>query len=130
VGKKLSDFMTQSLKAYGQWRDNMTEKLFYNVYGQTWLQEMLGIKESDGSPRKHPGEDPDHAALVKRRIGELRNKMDKGGPREATIRSLLYVRTAENAGDERNLRCFAEFVRNMEGKQPFLNLKRRFAINT
>jgi pimeloyl-ACP methyl ester carboxylesterase len=114
--KSFSDFMTHSLKAYGQWRDMMTENFFFSVYGQTWLQDLLGIKESDGPPRKHPGEDPDHAALVKRRIGELRNKMDKGGSREATIRSLLYVRTAENAGDERNFEMLRRIRAEHGGK--------------
>jgi pimeloyl-ACP methyl ester carboxylesterase len=121
--KSFSDFMTQSLKAYGQWRDNMTEKLFYNVYGQTWLQEMLGIKESDGPPRKHPGQDPDHKTLVERRIEELRNKMDQGGPREATIRALIYVRTAENAGDERNFEMLRRIRSEHGGKASITKFK-------
>ncbi|MCK7467121.1 MAG: hypothetical protein MZU91_02525 [Desulfosudis oleivorans] len=29
--------------------------------------------------------------------------MDKGGPREAAIRALIYIRLAENAADERGL---------------------------
>jgi hypothetical protein len=34
--------------------------------------------------------------------------MDQGGPREAAIRALLYIRMAENAADER---CFEMFRR-------------------
>jgi len=40
-------------------------------------------------------------AAVERRIEELRAKMDKGGPREAAIRALIYVRKLEKAADER-----------------------------
>ncbi len=40
-------------------------------------------------------------AFVERRIEELRAKMDKGGPREAAIRALIYVRMPEKAADER-----------------------------
>ncbi|MGD8269873.1 MAG: hypothetical protein PVH69_06835, partial [Desulfobacterales bacterium] len=52
-------------------------------------------------PRNHPGENPEHLAFVNRRIEELRSKMDKGGPREAAIRALVYVRMPEKAADER-----------------------------
>ncbi|MFO7620465.1 MAG: DUF3141 domain-containing protein [Bacteroidales bacterium] len=121
--KSFSDFMTHSLKAYGQWRDMMTENVFFSVYGQTWLQDLLGIKESDGPPRKHPGEDSDHAALVKRRIGELRNKMDKGGPREGAIRALLYVRTAENAADERGFEVLRRIRAEQGGKTTISKFK-------
>jgi hypothetical protein len=121
--KSFSDLMTQSLKSYGQWRDMMTENLFFSVYGQSWLQNLLGLKESDGPPRKHPGQDPDHAALVEGRIEELRNKMDQGGPREATIRSLLYVRTTENAGDERNLEMLRRIRSEQGGKATITKFK-------
>jgi hypothetical protein len=121
--KSFSDFITHSLRAYGQWRDNMTENIFFSVYGQSWLQDLLGLKKSDGPPRKHPGEDPDHAALVKRRIKELRNKMDKGGPREAAIRALLYVRTAENAADERGFEVLRRIRAEHGGKTTLSQFK-------
>lgn len=39
--------------------------------------------------------------LAERRIEELRVKMDRGGPAEAAIRALIYVRMPEEAVDER-----------------------------
>jgi uncharacterized protein YihD (DUF1040 family) len=71
------------------------------VYDQSWLQALLGLPASDEPPRKHPGANPEHTAFVNRRIEELRKKMDKGGPREAAIRALVYVRMPEKAADER-----------------------------
>ncbi|MCU0577604.1 MAG: DUF3141 domain-containing protein, partial [Desulfobacterota bacterium] len=97
-------------------RDILTENMFFRVYSQPWVQALLGQRASDGPPRRRPGEDPDHTALVERRIEELRNKMDKGGPREAAIRALIYIRLAENAADERGLEVLRR-IRTEHGAQ-------------
>jgi len=111
--KGFSDWMTQGLRAYADWRDMMTEQTFFGVYSQSWLQALLGLRASDGPPRNRPGEDPEHAAFVQRRIEELKAKMDQGGPREAAIRALLYVRLPENAADERGF----EMLRRIRAEQ-------------
>ncbi len=99
--KVFSDWVKQGLEAYGEWRDMLVEHTFFGVYDQSWLQALLGLRASDDPPRSHPGENPEHTAFVNRRIEELRTKMDKGGPREAAIRALVYVRMPEKAADER-----------------------------
>lgn len=99
--KIFSDWMTQSLNAYRDWRDMLMEQMFFGIYGQPWLQALLGLRSSDDPPRHHPGRDADHAAFVERRIEELRAKMDKGGPREAALRALIYVGMPEKGTDER-----------------------------
>jgi pimeloyl-ACP methyl ester carboxylesterase len=99
--KCFSGWLKSSLEFYGQWRDMLMENTFFSVYRQPWLQAMLGLRASDEAARPHPGQDPDHAAFVERRIAELRAKMDQGGPREAALRALVYVRMPEKAVDER-----------------------------
>jgi pimeloyl-ACP methyl ester carboxylesterase len=99
--KIFSDWMTQSLNAYRDWRDMLMEQMFLNFYNQPWLQALLGLRASDDPSRHHPGRDSDHAAFVERRIEELRAKMDKGGPREAALRALIYVGMPEKGPDER-----------------------------
>ncbi|MDP4726727.1 MAG: DUF3141 domain-containing protein, partial [Desulfobacterales bacterium] len=99
--KVFSDWIKSSLETFGEWRDAMMENMFFGVYDQSWLQALLGLPASDEPPRKHPGTTPEHTAFVNRRIEELRKKMDKGGPREAAIRALVYVRMPEKAADER-----------------------------
>jgi hypothetical protein len=96
-----SDWMTMSLDLFGQWRDMLTEHVFFSVYGQSWLQALLGLPTSDAPVRSHPGQDPEHMAFVRRRIDELRAQTGEGGPREAAIRALLYIRMPEKAADER-----------------------------
>jgi pimeloyl-ACP methyl ester carboxylesterase len=99
--KAFSDWMTQGLDAFREWRDMLMEQTFFGIYGQPWLQALLGLRASDDPPRQHPGRDSDQAAFVRRRIEELRAKMNQGGPREAAIRALIYVRMPEKAADER-----------------------------
>jgi hypothetical protein len=65
------------------------------------VQAMLGLRASDDPPRRHPGEDPDHFVFVNSQIAELQTRMDKGGPREAAIRAMIYVCMPEKAVDER-----------------------------
>jgi len=99
--KICSDWMTTSLYAFRAWRDMLMEQTFFGIYGQSWLQALLGLRASDDPPRPHPGRDSDRIAYIQRRIEELRASMDKGGPREAAIRALVYVRMPEKAADER-----------------------------
>jgi len=62
----------------------------------------VGLKGSDASVRRRPGKNAAHLAAVARRIGELRSNIGKGGPREAAIRALLYIRMPEGVVDERS----------------------------
>ncbi len=141
--KAFSDWMTLGLNAFADWRDMMTEHMFFGVYGQSWLQALLGLRASDAPPRKRPGEDPDHTAFVKRRMEELQTKMDKGGPREAAIRALIYVRIPENAADERGFeilrriraeqgaqRTLSEFKQDLREQYLMLLLDERRAVET
>ena len=117
--KTFSDWMTLSLNAYRDLRDMMSEQMFFGIYAQPWIQAMLGLRASDGPPRRHPGDDPDHAVFVKRQIDELQARMDKGGPREAAIRALIYVCMPGKAVDERTFEVLRR-IRNEHGAKKTL----------
>jgi hypothetical protein len=74
---------------------------FHAVYGSPLVQALAGLKASDASPRRKPGEDAVHRAFVAKRIEELTSRIAEGGPREAAIRALLYVRMPDGVVDER-----------------------------
>ncbi len=97
----VSEGIATGLDACRQWSETMSEQVFFGIYQNPLLQAMLGLQASDAPARPAPGKDPQHVALVLRRIQELRDGMDKGGPQEAVIRSIIYVRMPENAPDER-----------------------------
>jgi hypothetical protein len=60
---------------------------------------MLGV--SDEPSRVAPQIEAERAALIEQRIAELKAGVDKGGIREAAIRSWLYIGMAGPGGDER-----------------------------
>jgi hypothetical protein len=99
--EQLAQYIEQTLDAYRDVRDHMAEAWFHAIYGSPLLQAMLGLRASDASVRRRPGKDPAHAAAVARRIQELKADIAKGGPREAVLRALLYIRMPEGAVDER-----------------------------
>src|SRR5262249_26645766 len=100
---EFSKQVEKMLESYGEVRDRAVEELFHAVYGSPLLQAMVGLKASDASPRRHPGTDAEHAAAVARQIADFKARIGDGGPREAAIRALLYIRLAEGAADERGL---------------------------
>jgi hypothetical protein len=99
--EQLSAWIETSLDAYRDMRDLAYEAWFDAVYGSPLLQAMVGLKASDSSPRRRPGTQAAHFALVAERMEELKAGIAKGGPREAVLRALLYVRMPEGAVDER-----------------------------
>ncbi len=114
-----SECLVQSLNAFRDWRDMTQEQMFFAFYSQPWLQALLGLRASEEPPRKNPGAEPDHLALVELQKEALVAKMDQGGSREAVLRGLAYVRLAEGAVDERG---FAMIRRIREQHEPDLTL--------
>lgn len=109
--KQFSDFMVNSLNAYRDVRDKMTEEWFHAFYGSPMVQAMVGLNGSEERPRRKPGDDVHRRHLVKNRIAELCRNIAVGGAREAAVRALIYVRLPENAIDERSF----NLLRQMRG---------------
>jgi len=99
--EQMSEHIEKGLDAYRDWRDAMCETIFFSVYGSPLLQALVGLKASDRQVRAQLGSDTARRTLVERRIEELKRAIPDGGPREAIIRALLYVRTPGSMVDER-----------------------------
>jgi pimeloyl-ACP methyl ester carboxylesterase len=99
-----SRWIESSLNNYRDLRDELTEAAFLNTYGSPILQAMVGLKASDGAPRRRPGLDATYKAFVAQRAEELKRNIEEGGPREAAIRAALYIRLPEGVADERGFR--------------------------
>jgi Protein of unknown function (DUF3141) len=102
--QRIGKAIESSLKAYGDMRDRFLETAFHAVYGSPLLQALVGLKASEASPRHRPGVDAVYRAFVAHRIEELTRNIAQGGPREAAIRALLYIRIPEGVADERGFR--------------------------
>jgi hypothetical protein len=99
--QQFAQHIEQTLDACRDVRDHMAEAWFHTLYGAPLLQAMVGLGAYDRSVRRRPGKDPAHAAAVARRIQELRASIAEGGPREALLRALFYIRMPEGLVDER-----------------------------
>jgi pimeloyl-ACP methyl ester carboxylesterase len=113
--EQVSHWIEASLDTYRDARDHMSEVLFDTVYGSPLVQALVGLKASDASPRRRPGKNAAHLALVAKRIDELRDTIAEGGAREAMLRALLYVRMPEGVVDERGFN-FLRRLREDTGK--------------
>lgn len=109
VQELFSSWTETWLNAYRDLRDQVLEATFDAVYGSPFLQALVGLKASDGSARRRVAKDAAHVALVARRVQELKDAIPHGGPREAAIRALLYVRMPDGVVDERGF----NFLRRM-----------------
>ncbi|MFT3730480.1 MAG: DUF3141 domain-containing protein [Hyphomicrobium sp.] len=96
-----SDWITASLDAYRDSRDNAIAAWFHAVYGSPLLQALVGLRASDIASSPRPGDDAMHRTLVEQKISELKSRIPDGDPREAVIRALLYIRMPDGVVDER-----------------------------
>jgi pimeloyl-ACP methyl ester carboxylesterase len=99
--EQASEFIKASLDAYRDVRDRMCEATFHAMYGSPMLQALVGLKASDRPVRARPGENALRRSMVSQRIAELKRAIPHGGPREALLRALLYIRMPDAAVDER-----------------------------
>jgi hypothetical protein len=113
--EQLSDQIETSLNAYRDVRDHMSEAWFHAIYGSPLMQAFVGLKASDTYLRNKPSTDAAHRALVGSRIEELKEDITKGGPREAVVRAMLYIRIPEGVVDERAFNLLRQ-MREESGK--------------
>lgn len=121
-----SDMLTQSLIAFRDWRDMLVEQAFFGVYSQPWLQALVGLKASDEPPRRNPGQEPEHLARMAFQKEELMSRIDKGGPREALLRGLIYVRLPIGASDERGFEVIRRLRAEDDERLPLSEFKAAF----
>jgi len=95
-----SSWITSCLRSFGEFRDTMTETVFLSTYGSPWLQALVGLGASQ--PVLHRIErDLVREADVARLRSELEKQFEVGGPKEAALRALIYIRLPEGSVDER-----------------------------
>lgn len=115
-----SHWLEISLDAYGKVRDAASESLFHTVYGSPLLQASVGLGPSHDNWRT--AKDPVHLSAVAERIKSMSDQIEKGGAREAIIRSLIYVRMPDGVVDERGFN-FLQRLRDETGHGLSLRLQ-------
>jgi len=95
-----STWITSCLEMFGEFRDAMTETIFLNTYGSPLLQSLVGLGVQQATPQ-HAERDLVREAHEARLRAELEGRFDVGGPEEAALRALIYIRLADGSIDER-----------------------------
>jgi pimeloyl-ACP methyl ester carboxylesterase len=109
----MSKQIVAGLDAWRDWRDSVQEQTFLWVYGSPVLQAAVGIDPSATERSRKAPSSPYHRELIRERITKLKSRIPVGGPREAVIRSVLYVGMGRGGVDERGF----ELVRRIRGQQ-------------
>jgi hypothetical protein len=113
--EQVSNGIVESLETWRKAAERASEETFRTVYGSPALQAALGIDaKSTRRPRK-AAKSVLHGVLVEKRIGELRAAIARGGPREALVRSILYVGQARGGADERGFEAVRRLRRDHAG---------------
>ena len=100
--RQVSDGIVAWLDSWRDLRDQSFEQVFFGVYGSELVQALVGLKSSgEERRRKTAPRDPAHAALVREKIRQLKQRIDAGGPREAAARALIYMGLPDDRIDER-----------------------------
>ncbi len=112
--EQISESVAQSLDAFRDWRDAVSELAFCAFYGAPHIQAIAGISNAAPLQRLKMSKDPNWVELRQRRSEDLKKSIADGGPREALIRALLYVRIPDGIVDERGFN-FLRRVRDETG---------------
>ena len=98
--------MVNALNTFRDFRDQSMEQLFLAIYGNPMLQALVGMRAKDDGPRRRPGLEPEEIAFIRERLADLKARIAVGGPREAVVRSLIYIGLAGPGMDERVFTVF------------------------
>jgi pimeloyl-ACP methyl ester carboxylesterase len=112
--QQISRTMEQALDAFRDWRDSVYELSFTSIYGAPHVQAMAGLSGAPLGQKRKLSKDAAYLELMQRRSEDLRRSIAEGGPREALIRALLYVRMPDGIVDERGFN-FLRRVRDETG---------------
>ncbi|MBV8246858.1 MAG: DUF3141 domain-containing protein [Comamonas sp.] len=109
--QRFSAAMENSLDRFRDRRDNLYALWFDMLYGTPFMQALAGHEDGDGAPvRPHPGATPEHLALLRERLQQIEQSVDRGGVLEATLRGLLSVLAQRRSVDERYYHLAAQLL--------------------
>jgi len=112
----VSQQIVSALDTYRDTRDRLLEAAFMAVYGSPLLQAMVGLRSDAATARPSIGRDVGREACEAKLEAELKERIERGGLREAAVRALIYIALGrpEPSIDER---CFA-VLRQFRADQP------------
>ena len=89
VEKRVSEQIEQSLDAYRKLRDDLTEHLFFSIYGSPLVEALAGMRAPHADAVKPRARNQHLEVLLQSKLEDIRAAADKGGVPEAILRILL-----------------------------------------
>ena len=105
-----SKWIVQTLDTWTTMRDTLQENFFLGVYGSPMLQALVGLGAEAQSDGRRIARDLGRETVAARLSGDLLSKIEQGGPVEAAVRAMLYVRMAEGRVDERTFAALKQIA--------------------
>jgi pimeloyl-ACP methyl ester carboxylesterase len=119
--KSASDWITNSLRSWGDIRDAMTEAAFLNTYGSPLPQAIVGLNAEPKAVPRHIERELERESARAELRSSLENRFEAGGAEEGALRALLYIRRPDGAADERAFRL-AKAIRDSKKANERLTL--------
>jgi len=104
----MSDMVETGLKMWGNARDFAAEAIFFATYGSPILQAMVGLRADEASVNHRIARDVAREAAAAQAVAHLDQRIYQGGPIEAAVRALIYVRRPDGTVDERGFAAIKE----------------------
>jgi hypothetical protein len=89
--QEFSQAMVDALNLFRDFRDDMVERTFHEVYGSPLVQVACGISQSDSAPRPRPGVSPSILASAEAEKRRLKGRIAEGNTVDAAARVLVYI---------------------------------------
>jgi hypothetical protein len=110
-----SEAITAGLQSWGALRDAMAEQVFFAAYGSPVVQAAAGLGPDAATEAPHVERDLVREADQAQLRADLEDQFEAGGPLEACLRALVYVRLPDGGGaDERAF----NLLRGLRAGQP------------
>jgi hypothetical protein len=114
VEHAISSWIATCWETWGNTRDTMMEAAFLATYGSPLVQALVGLGPHVATADRRMGHDVLREAQISEGHRKLERRFEVGGPLEAGIRALIYIRIPEGSVDERG---FA-MLKTMRAAQP------------
>jgi hypothetical protein len=106
--RTVSEWIVAGFETWTKIRDGLQEAIFLNLYGLPLLQAAVGLGTEEALKHRRRERELLRAAEAARAAADLARRVGQGGPLEAAIRALLYIRLPARGVDERGFLALKE----------------------
>ncbi|MEL7305167.1 MAG: DUF3141 domain-containing protein [Myxococcota bacterium] len=103
---RAAETITKALDTYRDQRDAMYERTFYGLYGQRWVQALVGVARDDAKHSRRLGDDPVLRENREMKRDAVMDHVHEGGKIAAFLRGMIYIGGEKITYDERIFLAF------------------------